>query len=136
MTSINEHKQKPEDSSAVVVSKPLPNVCVVTLNRPKTLNALNVELAKEMIVKIGEIAKDDSVRCVILTGAGRAFSSGAEVSFANIPLDNVRDYRRTQKWRYELIFPYKTKACRWWSGVSNRCTRKTSQTIDWGSSFL
>ena len=52
---------------------------VVTLNRPQTLNAINRELHQEMMDVCRELADDDGIRAVVWTGAGRGFSSGADL---------------------------------------------------------
>jgi enoyl-CoA hydratase len=55
-------------------------VGVVTLNRPKVLNALNAALLAELDAAVDAIAADASVRVVILTGAGeKAFAAGADI---------------------------------------------------------
>ncbi|MGH9075555.1 MAG: enoyl-CoA hydratase/isomerase family protein, partial [Acidimicrobiales bacterium] len=54
-------------------------VGVVTLNRPERLNALNQELQARVIETMEEIRDDDDIWAVVLTGAGRGFSSGADV---------------------------------------------------------
>lgn len=54
-------------------------VALITLNRPDSLNALNSKLAQELEQVTDEIATDESVRVVIITGAGRAFSAGADI---------------------------------------------------------
>ncbi|AAK80658.1 enoyl-CoA hydratase [Clostridium acetobutylicum] len=56
-------------------------VAVVTINRPKALNALNSDTLKEMDYVIGEIENDSEVLAVILTGAGeKSFVAGADIS--------------------------------------------------------
>jgi enoyl-CoA hydratase len=56
------------------------NIAQITLNRPKVLNALNRALFAELDAALDEIAADDSVRAVILTGAGeKAFAAGADI---------------------------------------------------------
>ena len=52
---------------------------IITLNRPKALNALNTELLKELVTALEEWERDDSVRCIILTGSDRAFAAGADI---------------------------------------------------------
>jgi enoyl-CoA hydratase len=54
-------------------------VALIRLNRPKALNALNSELLGELARALGEIAADDGVRCVVLTGSDRAFAAGADI---------------------------------------------------------
>ena len=56
-------------------------VAVVTVNRPKVLNALNTETLDELRRTVLALKHDDSVRCVILTGAGeKAFVAGADIN--------------------------------------------------------
>jgi 2-(1,2-epoxy-1,2-dihydrophenyl)acetyl-CoA isomerase len=54
-------------------------VATVTLNRPQALNAFSAEMQRELAQLIPLIANDDDVRCVILTGAGRAFCAGGDI---------------------------------------------------------
>lgn len=54
---------------------------VITLNRPKALNALNAALIYEMDELLDNIAKDDSIQVVIVTGSGeKAFVAGADIT--------------------------------------------------------
>jgi enoyl-CoA hydratase len=56
-------------------------VAVVTLNRPKALNALNRQLLTELSAALAQLGAADDVRVVVLTGAGeRAFVAGADIS--------------------------------------------------------
>jgi 2-(1,2-epoxy-1,2-dihydrophenyl)acetyl-CoA isomerase len=55
------------------------SVAYVTLNRPERLNALNGEMTDELKAAAAAIAAEPGVRAVLLTGAGRAFSSGADL---------------------------------------------------------
>ena len=53
----------------------------VTLNRPDRMNALTVEMMTALPERLGELANDPEVRCVVLTGEGeRAFSAGADLA--------------------------------------------------------
>jgi enoyl-CoA hydratase len=55
-------------------------VGIVTLNRPKELNALNFQIVSELGDAIGEFEHDDAIRCIVLTGAGeKAFAAGADI---------------------------------------------------------
>jgi enoyl-CoA hydratase/carnithine racemase len=55
------------------------NVVKLTFNRPESLNALNDASFREIPEAIGLIMADDSIRVVVVTGAGRGFCSGADV---------------------------------------------------------
>ncbi len=57
-------------------------ICTVALNRPEVYNAFNEQLTTDLQAAFKEIAKDDSVRVVILTGAGKAFCSGQDLKDA------------------------------------------------------
>jgi enoyl-CoA hydratase len=52
----------------------------VVLNRPDKLNAVNTPMLNELVGRFGEAAEDDSVRAVLLTGAGRAFCAGGDLT--------------------------------------------------------
>ena len=55
-------------------------VLTITLNRPEALNAFTVTMAEELIEAFGRASSDDDVRAVIVTGAGRAFCAGMDLS--------------------------------------------------------
>jgi enoyl-CoA hydratase/carnithine racemase len=55
-------------------------IATVTLNRPEKLNAFNTQMMKDMIAAFDATDADDAVRCVIVTGAGRGFCAGADLS--------------------------------------------------------
>jgi enoyl-CoA hydratase len=54
-------------------------IAVVTLNRPDVLNALNQTTMNELMSALEEFERDASVRCIVITGAGRAFAAGADI---------------------------------------------------------
>jgi enoyl-CoA hydratase/carnithine racemase len=55
-------------------------VATITLNRPDQLNAFTGQMMRELIEAFDEVDRDDAVRAVIVTGAGRAFCAGADLS--------------------------------------------------------
>jgi 2-(1,2-epoxy-1,2-dihydrophenyl)acetyl-CoA isomerase len=54
-------------------------ICTITLNRPDVLNAFNNELTTELAEALKNAERDASVRAIVITGAGRAFSSGQDL---------------------------------------------------------
>ncbi len=60
-------------------------VLTITMNRPEVLNAFNDSLIEELYEAMAAAAEDETVRCVVLTGAGRAFGAGQDLrTFATI----------------------------------------------------
>ena len=78
----------------------------IELNRPEALNAWNAQLGSDLLAALRSAAEDDAVRCVVITGAGRAFSSGADLKDvgggATTP-DGRPDVYRTLTERYHPI---------------------------------
>ncbi len=72
-------------------------IAKITLNRPEALNALDEELMSELVAALDEIDKDDGLRVVILTGAGRAFSAGRDMK------QILGERRRTGRSSYEAL---------------------------------
>ena len=56
------------------------NIFTITINRPDKLNALNTQMIHDLIAAFDEADADDAVRAIIVTGAGRAFCAGADLS--------------------------------------------------------
>ncbi len=54
-------------------------VAVIKLNRPKVLNAMNKQLWIDLSAALNDAGEDDNIRAVIVTGEGRAFSTGADL---------------------------------------------------------
>ncbi len=55
-------------------------IATLTLDRPDALNALNLQLAREMRDAVAAVDADATIRCVVLTGAGRAFCAGGDIA--------------------------------------------------------
>lgn len=71
-------------------------ICTVKINRPEKLNAMNVDVARELISIFEEIGRDDSIKVVILTGEGqKAFSAGADIEYmSDISADDSVEYAK------------------------------------------
>jgi enoyl-CoA hydratase len=68
-------------------------VAIITLNRPQVLNAMNKQLWLDMTEALRDAREDDAVKVVLLTGAGRAFSTGADLKDSKgRTLSAYRDY--------------------------------------------
>ena len=75
-------------------------VATITLNRPDKLNAYNMEMTGEIDMAFDEAARDKEVRAIILTGAGRAFSTGFDLNWAsNMDMENLPPMASTVKGR-------------------------------------
>ncbi|WP_237571365.1 enoyl-CoA hydratase [Mycolicibacterium lacusdiani] len=66
------------DAPLVLVDRPRPEVAVITLNRPERMNSMAFDVMVPLKAVLDEVTHDNSVRAVVLTGAGRGFSSGAD----------------------------------------------------------
>jgi enoyl-CoA hydratase len=66
------------ESGFVLVDRPRPEVALITLNRPDRMNSMAFDVMVPLKEVLHEITYDNSVRVVVLTGAGRGFSSGAD----------------------------------------------------------
>jgi enoyl-CoA hydratase len=62
----------------VLVEHPRPQVALITLNRPERMNSMAFDVMVPLKAALENITSDNSVRVVVLTGAGRGFSSGAD----------------------------------------------------------
>ena len=85
-------------SSSILVEVDGP-VCQVVMNRPESLNALDLELMETMGSVMRDISNDDSIRCVVLFGAGDNFMAGGDIKHFGARLEAVPD--RTA-FRYEI----------------------------------
>ena len=74
------------------------NILTITLNRPDKLNAFNFQMQNDLIKAFDEADKDDNVKAIIVTGAGRGFCAGADLSAGARTFDfESRDDRSDKK---------------------------------------
>ena len=85
-------------SQPLRVDHDVSGVVTLTLDRPEVRNALDADLMTALTRTVGDLADDDSVRALVLTGAGPAFSAGADLNWMRAMVDfsfeqNVADSR-------------------------------------------
>ncbi|MFQ5490128.1 MAG: enoyl-CoA hydratase-related protein [Phycisphaerae bacterium] len=68
------------DALATITTTIANSVCTITLNRPDSLNAFNDTMKAELLGALKQAERDASVRCIVITGAGRAFCSGQDLA--------------------------------------------------------
>lgn len=70
---------EPIDTEPAALYERRGNVAIITLNRPRALNAVNAELSTAVGTLLEQADADDAVRVIVLTGSGRAFCAGADL---------------------------------------------------------
>jgi len=81
---------------SLVTTSKTDGICTVKINRPDKLNAMNMDVAKELVELFENLGKDDSVKVIILTGEGdKAFSAGADIEYmSKISADESEEYAK------------------------------------------
>lgn len=80
--------------SFVEVTQPHPHVSLVTLNRPERMNSMSFDLMIPLRETLESVARDNSTRVVILTGAGTSFCAGADTKNAG-PVPHIAGLTKT-----------------------------------------
>lgn len=75
---MSETAETPETRD-VIVERPRPGVALVRLNRPDATNALSLTLQAQLSQAFADLAADDSVRCIVLTGGDKVFAAGGDI---------------------------------------------------------
>ena len=66
--------------SATLITELKDGVMTLTLNRPTVFNSFNLEMGRAFQAALDEAASNDDVRCVVITGEGRAFCAGQDLN--------------------------------------------------------
>jgi enoyl-CoA hydratase len=88
----------------VLVERVAPAVALVTLNRPERGNGVVPELASDLMAALDDLEPDRSVRAIVLTGAGRQFSAGADL----VAMKEYLDHRlavEQEPYNARVLFP-------------------------------
>ena len=83
-------------------------IATLSLNVPEKLNAISRNMARNLPLAVDEVARDDDVRVLIVTGAGRGFCSGADVSMMQAGGDTIPprfDRLQYTGWPFSDVFP-------------------------------
>lgn len=88
----------------LILEKQENGIATITLNAPQKLNALTSNMRMSLPRAVDEVAKDDDVRAVIVTGAGRGFCSGIDLSGARTELSR-HDRLQVTGWPVADVFP-------------------------------
>lgn len=81
------------------------NIAIITINRPEKLNALNADVIKELNAAIDTVENNDDILSAIITGAGKAFVAGADISeFPTMNQERGEALARNgQEWVFDKI---------------------------------
>ena len=108
-------QQPPGRTGLLVVERDGP-VAVVSFNRPGSLNAIEAGIRREIAAAVDEVNADDSIRVVILTGEGRAFCAGADLTEKPAPGFDVETMLNTE---YKPVLMAITEAPKPWISAVN-----------------
>lgn len=68
-------------------------ICIVKINRPESLNALNEEIYKEIYQCFSQLEKNNEIDVILLTGEGRSFVAGVDISFMkNLTVKEAKEF--------------------------------------------
>lgn len=65
--------------STILISEPTPHIRQVTLDRPEVCNAINIDMMNDLLHFWKMASSDQDVRCIVITGVGKAFCAGADI---------------------------------------------------------
>ena len=109
--------------------------CLIRLNRPDAMNALNIKLMSELADAITAADRNDKIRCIVVTGSDKAFAAGADVremaekSYVDVYFDDLFGPEAEAITRV-LIESTDASGARWWTvGVSENIIDASFQAL-------
>lgn len=90
------------EPSTLELSTPEPGISLLTLSRPERLNALSPELLDELHRTLELVAADPECRVLVLTGAGRGFCAGLDLTAFDLGTQNTREQKQSPQERLRL----------------------------------
>ena len=95
-----------EVNETLLVANPAEGVCLLTLNRPKVLNALATPVLAELTQRLDAIAAEESLRAVVITGGNKVFAAGADLKeMARMNAVDLLNDQRPALWERIYRFP-------------------------------
>lgn len=88
----------------ILFERPEPGILWITLNRPEVLNAADRRLHTEFVNLWATLDADPSVRCAVITGAGRAFSAGGDLQLVEDAYRNPEEIMRLLEEARDLVY--------------------------------
>ena len=76
---------------ATILLEEIDSVLILKLNRPEKLNAFNMQMLDDMLDAIDYANTNDNIKSLVITGSGRAFCAGADLSFGEKTFDKSFD---------------------------------------------
>lgn len=108
------------DTSTVLLERQ-DDIALLIFNRPEKLNAMNVDMFDTLPMRVQEICDDDSIRAVVITGNGRAFSAGADLSPGEQARIHSEDRAESRRQRERNQFDSRFGWPRPWIGMCIPC---------------
>lgn len=90
---------------SLVLYNQIESVATLTLNLPEKLNAISIEVQSEIRSLVARIRNDATVRCVVVTGQGKAFCVGADLSSMKEPPAGTSMGEQMAQWMREVSIP-------------------------------
>lgn len=78
------------DYETITVERTGSRTALLTLNRPKALNALDLQVLEEVVAATEALDRDPDVGCVVITGSAKAFAAGADIKKMQPPTRSPR----------------------------------------------